>query len=408
MGEYFWIIAGILVYFIHNLYILKFSLNLLKEAKKNKVLEIALPIFNTVVFYVAYMLGTPYFLLSVIIYISYLVELACLSKGGFRQAWFGAASYTLSIQAVHLIILIGMSLITNNRLIAVYENPQLFYQTILICFVMLYILIVGINKYVPTKQLLMASNSKMYSEIISGTGTALLLLTGLDAYLIMGNKAYIEFMVTVGITCVFVLMIYYCVFFFTLYLVKLHPYKRKSDEATLAHGKAMQKKVVAEKRLYTDDLTKLYNRRFIIQKIDALCEDGKVGFGLMYADIFALKQVNDTLGHKVGDKYIIDVADGLRSSIREEDFAARLGGDEFLIILIEVTPEDMEKVAERIRISMQKKNEKESYTSHVNLGYRVFPTPQNNEEKYSRTEILEKVDELMKQEKVSYYEKRGN
>ncbi len=408
MGEHFWIIAGILGYFIHNLYILKFSVNLLKDGKKNKVLEIVLAIFNTGIFSVVYMLGIPYFLLCLIIYLCYLVELICLFRGGFRQAWFGASSYTLSIQATHLLTLIGFSFVTDNTLVGVYENPALFFQTIFICFALLYLLIIGINKYVPTNQLLMASSSKMYSEIISGTATVLFALTVLDVYLIMNNQMHIEFVVAISVTCIAVLIMYYCVFFFTLYLVMLHPYKRKSDEAMLAHGKAIQKKVVVEKRLYTDDLTKLYNRRFIVQKIDALCEGRTVGFGLMYADIFALKLVNDTLGHKVGDKYIIDVANSLKNSIREEDFAARLGGDEFLIILTEVTVEDIEKVAERIRIAMQKKNEKENYTAHVNLGYMVFPAPKKDEEKYNRAVILEKVDELMKREKVSYYEKRGN
>ncbi|MDH5614411.1 MAG: EAL domain-containing protein, partial [Gammaproteobacteria bacterium] len=74
---------------------------------------------------------------------------------------------------------------------------------------------------------------------------------------------------------------------------------------------------------------------------------------LMFIDIDLFKHVNDTLGHHIGDKLLIEVAKRLLSCVREGDTVARLGGDEFLIVLPDlVSITDSEQVAEKVLNSM--------------------------------------------------------
>lgn len=70
---------------------------------------------------------------------------------------------------------------------------------------------------------------------------------------------------------------------------------------------------------------------------------------LLYLDLDRFKQINDSLGHPVGDELLEKVAERLKSQLREEDTVARLGGDEFVIVVEQVTDDrDAERIASKI------------------------------------------------------------
>ncbi len=83
----------------------------------------------------------------------------------------------------------------------------------------------------------------------------------------------------------------------------------------------------SEQQAHSDALTGLANRK----QLSARAHDGPVALVLLDLDLF--KQVNDTLGHHVGDQLLVAVAQRLRSCVRPEDLVARLGGDEFALVL---------------------------------------------------------------------------
>jgi len=92
-----------------------------------------------------------------------------------------------------------------------------------------------------------------------------------------------------------------------------------------------------------DDLTGLSNRAFFNDRLSvALSRVNRHGItALMFLDLDRFKQINDTLGHPVGDKVIQEVAKRLKSTVRDEDSIARLGGDEFAIIFTDVKAESI-------------------------------------------------------------------
>ena len=103
-----------------------------------------------------------------------------------------------------------------------------------------------------------------------------------------------------------------------------------------------------------DPLTKLYNRRFMNQKLEEkLVELSKQGniFGIIMGDIDNFKRVNDTYGHDIGDKVLQEVAVVLKQSTRDKDYVCRWGGEEFLII-INGNKKITVEVAERMRAAI--------------------------------------------------------
>ncbi|HZW24322.1 MAG TPA: EAL domain-containing protein, partial [Gallionella sp.] len=87
---------------------------------------------------------------------------------------------------------------------------------------------------------------------------------------------------------------------------------------------------------FYDTLTELPNRRLLMDRlIQSLIASERSGsFGaLLFMDMDNFKILNDTQGHDVGDMLLIEVANRLKSSVRESDTVARLGGDEFVVIL---------------------------------------------------------------------------
>ncbi|WP_281044153.1 putative bifunctional diguanylate cyclase/phosphodiesterase [Sphingomonas oryzagri] len=101
-----------------------------------------------------------------------------------------------------------------------------------------------------------------------------------------------------------------------------------------------------------DALTGLANRAHIIDRLgEALREGHHVGHRstLMLIDLDRFKQVNDTLGHPIGDKLLIEVANRISALLAPGDVCGRLGGDEFAVVVPDVTDRDrVDVLAERI------------------------------------------------------------
>ena len=101
---------------------------------------------------------------------------------------------------------------------------------------------------------------------------------------------------------------------------------------------------------YTDTLTGLGNRRYLMQNFARLlAEHANHGLAIMIIDLDALKPINDQHGHAAGDEVIIEIAKTLRQAIRPDDVLARWGGDEFVVVAHAQHVEHACMLAERMR-----------------------------------------------------------
>lgn len=117
--------------------------------------------------------------------------------------------------------------------------------------------------------------------------------------------------------------------------------------------------VKLEKISVTDDLTGLYNRRFFDENLNrelARTNRSQAIFSIIFFDLDDFKKVNDTFGHKVGDRVLLTTGDTIRSTIREADISARWGGEEFIILLNNTNINGAFKLAETLRVKLSKVN----------------------------------------------------
>ncbi|MCL2829934.1 MAG: diguanylate cyclase [Betaproteobacteria bacterium] len=154
-----------------------------------------------------------------------------------------------------------------------------------------------------------------------------------------------------------------------------------SEANELLSSEVLIRRISEEKAQYLaghDALTGLDNRLLFnkqLQKTISFCaRSGKFG-ALLFFDLDKFKQVNDTLGHHVGDTLLVHMAKTLQGCIRESDSAARLGGDEFAVIMSEVSaPERAAALAQRILEKLSTPLHVEGHEIPINtsIGITVF------------------------------------
>jgi diguanylate cyclase (GGDEF)-like protein/PAS domain S-box-containing protein len=147
-----------------------------------------------------------------------------------------------------------------------------------------------------------------------------------------------------------------------------------------------------------DELTGLYNRRgfltLVKQQTKIADRLGKEML-LIFADIDKMKLINDTLGHKEGDRALIDTANILRKSLRDLDIIARFGGDEFVVLAMEACSEHAEIIYSHLQDNIKSHNEKEDrpYKISLSLGSVCYVPGSSIEE------FLVQADNLMYEDK---------
>lgn len=125
-----------------------------------------------------------------------------------------------------------------------------------------------------------------------------------------------------------------------------------------AFNERLQEVATLKGLTFTDDLTGLYNQRYLEVILDrelSLAKRNDVQFSVLFLDMDHFKNVNDTHGHLIGSRLLYEVGQEIKRTLRESDITFRYGGDEFLIILAHTGLEDAVVVAERIRVQVEKK-----------------------------------------------------
>lgn len=155
-----------------------------------------------------------------------------------------------------------------------------------------------------------------------------------------------------------------------------------------------------EQQLYdhahNDALTGLPNRFYFEQKFDQIllrAQHTQQKFALFFIDLNQFKEVNDTLGHDVGDFLLQSVAASLKEGVRSEDVVARLGGDEFVVILASVSNgEEAMQVARHLMERAQQilQIREHALRPSLSIGIAIYP-----DHGTQRSALLKCADEAM-------------
>ena len=145
-----------------------------------------------------------------------------------------------------------------------------------------------------------------------------------------------------------------------------------------------------------DPLTGLYNRRYMEETFDREIQRAirkQQQLCVIMADIDGFKEINDTVGHVLGDKVLIKVSALLMKNIRTSDVACRYGGDEFCLILPDCTLEEGIRRAEALRRVIERLGEyAEAKIDRVTLSLGVAAMPESG---ITREELLAAADSAL-------------
>ncbi len=156
-----------------------------------------------------------------------------------------------------------------------------------------------------------------------------------------------------------------------------------------------------------DSLTELPNRKLFVEMLEQMLkhasrragDDPHNKMAVMFLDLDRFKNVNDTLGHEVGDVLLQEIAKRLKSCVRGTDMVGRIGGDEFVALLSNVSsPDDVAGIAAKMQRAVE---EPVHYQQHelrvsVSIGICMFPEDGN-----TSAELMRRADVAMYQVKES-------
>ena len=151
-----------------------------------------------------------------------------------------------------------------------------------------------------------------------------------------------------------------------------------------------------------DTLTGLPNRMMALDRINLEISRARrfdQRFAVLFIDLDNFKNVNDSLGHAVGDELLVATGNRVQASLRDTDTVARLGGDEFLVLAPDVTNEmQVEEIAERLlrAISEPQELSERKVVAHCSIGIALYPDNGENVET-----LMANADNAMYQAKAT-------
>jgi diguanylate cyclase (GGDEF)-like protein len=182
---------------------------------------------------------------------------------------------------------------------------------------------------------------------------------------------------------------------------ELKPENEPKQSLLISENKRLKKQLKSlEQHAQIDPLTGLLNRAFFEEHFELLLHTAKRNnqtLVIVLIDLDDFKKINDTLGHKAGDKLLKTVARRLKDCARKSDVVARLGGDEFVLIINNpISKQSALEVIARIlaEVSSSVQLEHRKHIVSCSIGFSVYP-----DDAKSRDQLLKYADSAMYQAK---------
>ncbi len=155
-----------------------------------------------------------------------------------------------------------------------------------------------------------------------------------------------------------------------------------------------QRKALEQLALH-DSLTSLPNRQLFADRVEQAirsCERTNEALSVLMIGLDRFKDINDTLGHHVGDLVLKEASVRLQYTLRRSDTVARMGGDEFLMLLTIDDPTDCDRIAKKIQYAMEQPLKIEGYQLHIGISIGIAMYPEHGQ---TAGTLIQKADVAM-------------
>ncbi|MBI5327868.1 MAG: sensor domain-containing diguanylate cyclase [Deltaproteobacteria bacterium] len=147
----------------------------------------------------------------------------------------------------------------------------------------------------------------------------------------------------------------------------------------------------------TDDLTKLYNARYLYRFLDYEVEMAKrynSNVAMIFIDLDKFKEVNDVHGHLMGSKLLTEIAKLISGDLRKINIACRYGGDEFVIVLPQTSKQQAYQVAEKLRATIANHIflQDDGLNLHLTASFGVASIP---DDAHEAAQLIQMADQAM-------------
>ncbi len=398
------LILSLLAIFLYQFSSFSYASTLLVGGANDKRVFLLLALFNTSLFALMQVAGLHLYIILPIYLVILAIEFKLISKTDFIQVLCGASIFVLHLSAIltpSIMIVSNMVDLTPVELVSgtVYDNI-----IIIVTCAVLGLAHEVVKKFLDSKSIQRVTVKSKHSVILL-ISIMIILLVHLDhSSTMLDDYLYPEQMLLSLTLSIGSMLIFYLFFLYAISLIDANLYKRYSDSAISEQKQISEQKENLITKIIRDELTGVYNRRYIMNMLDNACSDEQFDkpFYVLFIDINALKYTNDTYGHNAGDRLIIKISRGILNAVRENDIVARIGGDEFLVLLTDVQGESCDAIISRILKNIEAQDKTEEFLVSASVGYVYVDEAV---QKLGASHILSVADENMRRNKELFYEK---
>ncbi len=397
-----WVLASLVMMFIYQFSTFSYSSKLLIGGTKNNLVFAGLALLNTAMFAFVQHIQLDFHLIIIAYMIILTIEFKLISKTDLVQVFCGAAIFVLHISACLTPLIIIISSIVNIAPAKLIEDTVYDHIAVIIICIVLSCAHEIVKKYIDNTSIQRVTVKSKHSIILLCSIVLIVTLQIDHSATMMSEVFYSEQIILSIAISLASLLTFYLFFLYAINLIDASRYKRYSDKVIGEQKTILKQKETLITKIERDDLTGVFNRRYIMGELERMCEEDSL-FYVLFIDINALKHTNDTYGHKAGDRLILKITHAIITTVRENDLVARIGGDEFLVVMPNVQDEGCDKVIERIMQCIEQQNETDEILISASIGSIYV-----NEEvkKQGVSHILSVADENMRENKALFYQKR--
>ncbi len=397
-------IVSVIFIFTYQLSIFSYASKLLVKSSSNKITMLFLATINTFIFILYKMVNPPFYILIIIFMVTLIIEFKYISKADYIQIFCGAAIFTLHFSAFIVPLIAIFSNITKTSPLKMLDRSN--YEGVIIIIACTAFILAQelVKSRIDNTSIERATVKSEYSIMLSISIIFAVLFQIVNAFFLFQKTVYIQQVWLSLTTSISSLAVFYLFFLYAIKLIDENVYKHYSDKAKNEKEEIVKQKETLMKIMEKDELTKVYNRRYILGTLEKMCKEEEM-FGVLFVDVNGLKYTNDTYGHNDGDRLLVRIADAILRGINESDLVARIGGDEFLVIIKNLTDQTLEENINKIIENIENENKLEEFLISASIGCVLV-----NEEikKLGYGQILSLADENMRKNKKSFYENKGD